>query len=110
MSRAVAAVVALVSLVSLAGACSAPRSSTPPGANGANGANGASGEGPSGTLPDGAAVTVAIANGAITGLAPAAASERWLWPPVIDSHVHVAYWDVAARLPAAGIAAVVDLA
>jgi len=32
------------------------------------------------------------------------------WPPVIDSHVHVRYWPVGDRLPATGIAAVVDLA
>jgi len=32
------------------------------------------------------------------------------WPPMIDSHVHVRYWPVADRLPATGIAAVVDLA
>ncbi len=32
------------------------------------------------------------------------------WPPIIDSHVHVTYWPIADRLPATGIAAVVDLA
>ncbi len=32
------------------------------------------------------------------------------WPPVIDSHVHLAYWPVADRLVAAGVEGVVDLA
>lgn len=33
---------------------------------------------------------------------------RYLTPSFIDSHVHVIYWDVADRLPAGGLAAVVD--
>src|SRR5689334_14213164 len=42
--------------------------------------------------------------------ATAADPEQVLWPAVIDSHVHVAYWPVADKLAAAGVAAVVDLA
>ncbi|HRE89151.1 MAG TPA: amidohydrolase family protein [Myxococcota bacterium] len=33
---------------------------------------------------------------------------RFLTPAFIDSHVHVIYWEVADRLPAGGLAAVVD--
>jgi len=34
---------------------------------------------------------------------------RWLAPGFIDSHVHLAYWDVAGRLPEGGIVGAVDL-
>jgi len=33
----------------------------------------------------------------------------FLWPPMIDSHVHLAYWDVADQLAARGVLAAVDL-
>lgn len=33
---------------------------------------------------------------------------RYMVPAFIDSHVHVIYWEVADRLPAGGLAAVVD--
>lgn len=33
----------------------------------------------------------------------------WLWPSMIDSHVHLAFWGVADQLAASGIAAAVDL-
>lgn len=39
-----------------------------------------------------------------------AAPAAWLWPPIVDSHVHLTYWPVADRLAASGIAAAVDLA
>lgn len=65
---------------------------------------------PSGRLSDGAAVTVMLAGDKIASLAPSAAASTWLWPPIVDSHVHLAFWDVAERLPRTGIAAVVDLA
>jgi imidazolonepropionase-like amidohydrolase len=32
-----------------------------------------------------------------------------LWPPIVDSHVHLTYWPVADKLAASGIATVVDL-
>jgi hypothetical protein len=37
-------------------------------------------------------------------------SALWLWPPIIDSHVHLSYWPVANELANRGVAAVVDLA
>nr|HEX4318436.1 hypothetical protein [Kofleriaceae bacterium] len=67
-----------------------------------------------GTLPDGHVASVAIdARGTIAGVAAAtapAAAQQWLSTPVIDSHVHLSYWPVAARLAAAGVEGVVDLA
>ncbi len=42
---------------------------------------------------------------------PAAhASNRVVWPPIVDSHVHVTYWPIADKLATTGIATVVDLA
>ena len=38
------------------------------------------------------------------------ASNRVVWPPIIDSHVHVTYWPIADQLATTGIATVVDLA
>ena len=38
------------------------------------------------------------------------AAAAWLWPPVIDSHVHLALWPVADQLAAAGVEGAVDLA
>lgn len=37
-------------------------------------------------------------------------SGRFLVPAFIDSHVHVAFWEVGAELPPAGVVAAVDLA
>ena len=65
------------------------------------------------TLPDGRAATIAIdGRGHVASItnAPAASATRWLSPPVIDSHVHLSYWPVAARLAAAGVEGAVDLA
>ena len=42
--------------------------------------------------------------------APSAAPRTWRWPPIVDSHVHLAYWPVADRLAASGVEAAVDLA
>jgi imidazolonepropionase-like amidohydrolase len=73
----------------------------------------AGGDAPAGRLPTGEAVRLALAGDRIAGVAPAApgaATTAWLWPPIVDSHVHLTYWPVADRLAAAGIAAAVDLA
>jgi hypothetical protein len=64
---------------------------------------------PAGRTPDGASVRVEVAGARVGALAPAQAT-TWLWPPIIDSHVHLAYWPVAEQLAASGIGAVVDLA
>jgi imidazolonepropionase-like amidohydrolase len=60
-------------------------------------------------------VRLELAGERIAKLAPAddagaPAGAAWLWPPIIDSHVHLTYWPVADRLAASGIAAAVDLA
>jgi hypothetical protein len=64
---------------------------------------------PSGRTASGATIRLEIAGEWITGVAPSG-SASWLWPPMIDSHVHLAYWSVADRLVKSGVAAVVDLA
>ena len=33
----------------------------------------------------------------------------WVWPPIVDSHVHLAFYPVGDRLAAHGVGAVVDL-
>lgn len=40
---------------------------------------------------------------------PSAPSQVFRTPPLVDSHVHLAYWPVAADVAASGIGAVVDL-
>jgi imidazolonepropionase-like amidohydrolase len=77
---------------------------------------------PAGVLPTGEAVRLELDGERITRVVPLdaaaaaaapaapAAPAPWLWPPVIDSHVHLTYWPVAEQLAASGIAAAVDLA
>src|SRR5262245_37243696 len=69
----------------------------------------ATGSAVSGRTPDGA-ITLTVGGEKIEKVAPAGESAAWLWPPIVDSHVHLTYWDVAEHLPSTGIAAVVDLA
>lgn len=68
---------------------------------------------------DGQVASLLVRDGLIVALgedAEASAGEatrvdlggRYLAPAFIDSHVHVIYWDIAERLPAGGLAAVVD--
>ena len=64
---------------------------------------------PVGETVDGA-MKLAIEGDKITGVEAVVSGKNWLWPPVIDSHVHLAFWQVADRLAAAGVAGVVDLA
>lgn len=62
-----------------------------------------------GVLPDGRGVRIDIAGETIAAVEAADAS-GWLWPVVVDSHVHLAYWDVASQLAASGVGVAVDLA
>jgi imidazolonepropionase-like amidohydrolase len=64
----------------------------------------------SGRLPDGQAVRVAIKGDKVEAIEAASDAAGWIWPVVVDSHVHLAYWDVADRLAASGVGAAVDLA
>jgi len=80
------------------GACGSAQPATPA-------ADGA----PSGHTASGATVRLEIAGERITGVAASDAA-TWLWPPIIDSHVHLAYWSVADELVKSGVEAVVDLA
>ena len=54
------------------------------------------------------AVVLLAACGAAT--APSPPETTWRSPPIIDSHVHLAFWPVASALANKGIGAVVDLA
>jgi imidazolonepropionase-like amidohydrolase len=65
--------------------------------------------GPSGML-GGSGVTLELAGDKITRIVPGDGGGAWLSPPVIDSHVHLAFWPVADKLGPTGIAAAVDLA
>jgi hypothetical protein len=70
-----------------------------------------------GTLAGGARADVEIADGRIMAVGTVAAglpeidvAGRFLAPAFIDSHVHLAYYPVAAELAAGGVAGAVDLA
>jgi hypothetical protein len=63
----------------------------------------------SGVLPDGRAVRIDVKAGTIAAIEEAEAS-GWIWPVVVDSHVHLAYWNVAEQLAASGVGVAVDLA
>lgn len=62
-----------------------------------------------GVLPDGRAVRIDVKGETIDAVEPADAT-GWIWPVVVDSHVHLAYWDVASQLAASGVGVAVDLA
>jgi hypothetical protein len=83
--------------LSIVGACGSPR----PAALAVDDA-------PSGHILGGAAVRLEIAGDRIVGVTASEAA-TWLWPPIIDSHVHLAYWPVADELVTSGVEAVVDL-
>ena len=81
-------------------ACSAPRPAPAP-----------SDVAIAGRTPDGVSVALDLAGDRIARVdRQAEATRAWLWPPIVDSHVHLAYWPVADRLAESGIAAAVDLA
>jgi imidazolonepropionase-like amidohydrolase len=68
-----------------------------------------------GQLPDGRSVRLVIDGDCIASLdpitaAPAAAERGWLWPTIVDSHVHLVYWPVGERLATTGIGVAIDLA
>jgi hypothetical protein len=68
-----------------------------------------------GHTADGSVVRLTLAGdqiGSVTSpsQSPSPSTSTFFWPPVIDSHVHLAYWPVADRLAATGVLGVVDLA
>ena len=63
-----------------------------------------------GKLADGSSVTLALAGDRVGGASPGSGSTVWLWPPIVDSHVHLAYDPVGDELAANGIGVAVDLA
>ncbi len=66
--------------------------------------------GPSGRLRDGRDVALSFDGDHIAALVPSAAASKWLWPPVVDSHVHLALEPIADKLAVHGVAVAVDLA
>jgi hypothetical protein len=64
---------------------------------------------PGGHTADGRNVRLSIDGERIAALAPGDAS-TWLWPPMIDSHVHLALYPVADQLAQTGVLGAVDLA
>lgn len=64
-----------------------------------------------GQLADGRSVRLVLEGdriGAVDVLG--APSSAWLWPTIVDSHVHLVYWPVAERLATTGIGVAIDLA
>jgi hypothetical protein len=59
----------------------------------------------------GSAVALALAGDKIASVSPAAGDAvGWLWAPIVDSHVHLAYWAVGDELARRGVGVAVDLA
>src|SRR5262245_23205824 len=99
--RLLALALAFVLALALA-ACSSHTAAPQPG----SAAAAAAPDVPIGILPTGEAVRVELDGEKIGRLVPASAQPTtWLWPPIVDSHVHLTYWPVADRLAASGIAA-----
>jgi hypothetical protein len=65
---------------------------------------------PTGHVVDGTIVALALAGDNVASSAPAPETAGWLWPPIVDSHVHLAYWSVADELARRGVGVAVDLA
>ncbi len=70
-----------------------------------------SSDAPAGHVADGTSVRVTIDGERIASVvASDTVDGAWLWPPVVDSHVHLAYLPAADELARNGVAAAVDLA
>jgi hypothetical protein len=65
---------------------------------------------PSGVLRASFAIVACVACGAPSTHAPPTIEDGIHWLPIVDSHVHLAYFPVASQLAAHGVLAVVDLA
>ena len=93
---------ALVLTITVIGACGHAAVTAPPVAAGEVVA----------TMPDGSTARLTVRGDRIIEVAPAAGATArgFVSPPVIDSHVHLAFWSVADKLVATGIEGVVDLA
>jgi len=57
---------------------------------------------------EGAPVALALVGDRIASVAPIGSAT--LWPPIVDSHVHLSYWAVGDQLAANGVGVAVDLA
>jgi imidazolonepropionase-like amidohydrolase len=64
----------------------------------------------SGRLADGSLALISIAGSTIRSVTPGSDTGFTLWPSVVDSHVHLAFYPVGNELARHGIGAVVDLA
>ncbi len=66
-----------------------------------------------GRTPDGRFVLLSKSGEKILSVFDGAVSDEtagtWLWPPIVDSHVHLAFHPVGKELAAHGVGAVVDL-
>ena len=65
---------------------------------------------PAGHVADGTIVALALAGDHVASTAATTDSTAWLWPPIVDSHVHLAYWSVGDQLAHNGVGVAVDLA
>jgi hypothetical protein len=65
---------------------------------------------PTGKLADGSSVMLALAGDRVGGTSPSTDATGWLWPPIVDSHVHLAYWPVGDELATNGVGVAIDLA
>jgi hypothetical protein len=63
-----------------------------------------------GVTPDGKLLRIDIDGDTISKVSDGDRKTTWLWPPIIDSHVHLALFPVAHALAARGVGGAVDLA
>ena len=63
----------------------------------------------SGYAPDGSLVLLTLAGDKVGTVTEGSSKTTWVWPPIVDSHVHLAFYPVGDKLAAHGVGAVVDL-
>jgi imidazolonepropionase-like amidohydrolase len=97
-------------LLALAACSSSAPVSAPTQAPATSGGYPAGGVAAAGRLADGTLALVDIAGDRIKSISAGPDTGFVLWPPIVDSHVHLAYYPVADRLITHGIGAAVDLA
>jgi hypothetical protein len=95
--------------LAVAAACGSPPVAAPPSTAPTPAPAAEASAGLVGHTASGASVRLVVAGDKIASVTPGEGAQ-WLWLPIVDSHVHLAYWSVADQLVTAGVEAVVDLA
>jgi imidazolonepropionase-like amidohydrolase len=100
----------LIAILCALVACSSTSATTASSGEPPPGAHPHGGVAAAGQLGDGSLVLLSISGSTIQSVTPGPSTGFVLWPSVVDSHVHLAFYPVGDQLAAHGIGAVVDLA